>query len=249
MKKINELKNFLRPLFKAFGAKSAIALFLLLATLLPAAAQNGNFDYFAVPKTIQLTPMTALYQAGTTPLLTTNIANISRFEGILSLDIASCSNGVWGTVNDLAAGYATTNSIAVYLSNTGTNGWSPITNAFLATATTLIISNYWGTTNSQVLYTTNNYQVPGILTYATPSINGFSGQYVVAAQPTNTPSFTDLVGGNNWMLGVSPDGTQGQFVGNNGTAQYIEIVYTVTGSNAVYTVAATLRGRTITGQY
>jgi hypothetical protein len=246
---MNTIKNLFLELVKAFGLRAAVVAILLLAPLLPAFGQGGFLDFFAAPKTLVLTPATVLYQSGTTTLNTTNIANISRFEGICALDISSCSNGVWGTANNLAAGYATTNSITLYWSITGTNNWTIITNAFLATSTTLIVSNYWGTTNSAVLYTTNTYEVPGTLTY--PSVaNGWSGQYVQPPSATNSLSnMNNLVGNTNWLAGFTPDGTSQTTVSSGGLGQFIAIVYTTSGSNAVYSVSATLRGRTMQGIY
>ena len=214
-----------------FIQKILIASAALIACV-PAFAGQGDFDYFGAPKTLTLTPSTVLTESGNTALNTTNIANISRYLGIVCLDVASISNSVAS-----ASGQSATNAFTVYSSTTGTNGWVAVTN-WLATSTTVIYTNYWGITNASVAYYTNTFQVPGTITYPTVGTAGFSGQYTIP--PTVASTLTATSGASsNWTYGFDAD--------NCGA--FLEIVYQTTGSNSVYDVTATLRGRTKGGVY
>jgi len=213
-----------------FTKQIMFGLFALAASIFTASAQ-GNFDYFAAPKTIVISPPQILTQSAATTLQTTNVANISRFLGVAVMDIYSISNSAGAAV-------LPTNTFTLYSSITGTNNWIQMTNVAFATSTTIITTNYVGTTNSAVIYTTNTFMVPGTISNAVVALNGFSGQW------TQPAPFTSSATGNsgptaNWTIGFDSDNA-----GN-----YIQLVWSTSGSNAVYNTAAIMRGRTKQGLY
>jgi hypothetical protein len=200
------------------------------------ALAQGNFDYFGGPKTLELVPPQTLTQSGITILAATNVANIARFLGIVSLDLSSISNA-----NQNASGYSATNGFTLLTSPTGTNQWSPITNVFFATTTTIIYSNLVGTaygnTNYSWTYYTNTWQVPGTLSNLTASVMGYSGQ--ATYPPIPTTGTASATASTTWTVGFDADNA----------STFLGVAWSLSGSNAVYSVNGVLRGRTKQGQY
>jgi len=224
----------------------SIGLTALCLLAIPSAtfAQLGNFDYFATPKTLQVTPAEVLSESAGTTLVSSNVFNASRFDGIVVMDIASVYNS-----GQLPASFPFTNAWTLLQSSNGSNAWTQVTNAFFAVSTSVISSNLWGTTNSQVLYYTNTFQVPGVLTAPVVGVNGFSGQYVVPAWPTNYAS-AGATNSANWTIGFDVGGFVQSQVGAAGNlGNFYSLQWTTGGSNAVYSVSAVLRGRTRGGVY
>ncbi len=210
--------------------KQILAGIAALALVVPAFGQ-GNFDYFAAPKTLVLSAPQLLSESGATTLLTTNTASISRFLGIVALDVYSLSNSA-------GAAILPTNTFTIQTSPTGTNAWTTITNAAFATSTTVITTNYWGITNSSVAFYTNTFMIPGTISNAVVGLNGFSGQWTQPAQYTSSGT-ANSGPSQNWTIGFDAD-NQGNF---------IQIIWSTSGSNAIYGVSAVLRGRTKGGIY
>lgn len=203
---------------------------VIISGAVASAAAQGNFDYFAAPKTIVLQSPVVLAQSGTTVLNASNNAiNIGRFLGDVVVDINITSNSVAGTG---------TNVFTIQSSPNGSNSWTTVSITAFATPTTIVTTNYYGTTNSQFILTTNNFMVPGTITYPTVASAGFSGQYVIPAPFTSNASAT-TIGSATYTIGFDAD-NQGNF---------IQILWTQSGSNSDFTVSAVLRGRTKGGIY
>jgi hypothetical protein len=156
--------------------------------------------------------------------------DLKSFEGVA---------GLYLSLQDVAAANTGAATITVTTSPNGTNGWVNLTNYSLATATTVIYTNYWGTTNSQYTLATNNYLVPGVLSNAVPSLNGFAGQFYVQNPFTNYGAVCAGVTNANYLVGFQVNDQQ----------RYLQVVWAITGTSTTWAGSTVLVGRRSNPRY
>ena len=210
----------------------AIATFALLAIALPVKAQ---FDYWAQPRAIQIIGSANQNFTNSGPttasIITTNIIDIHGFDGIAKIDLFVVSNTAFGGNGMNQQGFCTN----VFFTGSDRTNWTLITTIGTNTPATIVYTNQmFGSTN---LLATNVFLLPGLLTTVTPGSAGFaspfgSGQILLQNPFTNTASF------NTSISGVYEFGFNIQ-----DTARYLQMVTTVAGTNAEYSVQAVLTGR------
>jgi hypothetical protein len=220
---------------KQISIRLLVAACILLGFSSEKASAQGFFDFFASPKTVQITPPQVITETSGTTITVSNIINVSAYVGIVALDVYSFSNAIPSGLNA-----PNTNSWSLYTSPNGSNLWTAVTNGWMASQYTKYYTNYYGTTNSQYIISTNTYMAPGTVTTAAVGTQLYSGQYTV---PTTNITLTGIMDqslkGTNWTIGFDADAV----------GPFLSLQYQVTGSNAIYNVAALLRGRTKQGQY
>jgi hypothetical protein len=213
MKKFNLFKKF-----------AAVAVGMVIA-----GSAVAQYDYYAQPTWLNVWDLASTLETGSTAITNTPV-DLKEFIGVGALYL-NTSVGSGATNGGVIFG---TGAIQAYTSATGTNAWQPLTNFSLATATQVIYTNYWGTTNSQYTLATNNYFTPGVMSNAVPSVNGFAGQFYVQNPFTNYGAIASGVTNSYVLVGFQINDQQ----------RYLELVLTLTTpTNAVWTESATLVGR------
>lgn len=198
--------------------------FLLLALLaafaIPAQAQR-SINFFGAPRTvIASAPQNLTAASGSV----TNTIDLLAFDGIVSVDIFSCTNT--GTTGG-------TLTATLYGSNDQTN-LTAISYA-LATATSVSYTNrFYGGPN---LTATDVYLLPGTWTTPATATAGWATPYLVEAPMTNTAALT-VTSRNFYHLGISAADS----------GRYLHIVWTPGGTATNFTVGATVTGATHSGQ-
>lgn len=197
---------------KKLFALMAVAGLALAA--LPARAQN--FDTFAQPRSIVLTPPRIL--DATAAVFTNGPIDISGFQGTANIDITSVTN----------AGGALTASFYTSSDQVTLVG---LTNFAAITASTSYIY-----TNG-VIRATNAWLLPGTITGPAAATSGFVTPYL---DPTTVP-FT-----NNTTLTITTKGVYRIGFRTQEQKRYLYVVYTPTGSSSNDIVSATFTGQRIT---
>lgn len=199
------------------------ALTMLAALMCP--AQNG-FDFFGIPRTLELGAPLNYTNSGTAVLSTTftnGPYDLNFFTGIGKVDITIISNKV-----DATTGVAASLTATLEQSDDQTT-WTAITTAALANRTSITFTNGLLGTNTTA---TDIFQLPGTNTTPTASSAGFATPYLVPANFNQTASVVSTTS-KAFSLGIPMDSTK----------RYIHVIWTVAGSNVTYGGSAFLTGR------
>lgn len=210
--------------------KLAIAVLLAVSTM----AGMAQFDFFSMPKMLVFPMMgTSNFTTTTTYASNDSPVDISGMEGIgvLIVTLTNCA---------VTNGVPTTGKSSVWLygaDNPTNSSWAALTNTSLAINNKGYITNFFlGITN---LFVTNNYLTSGYISNATPSKDGFAGQWITAPNWTNTGVIATSVRGGIYALGIQL-GTQ---------PRYLSLMVSAEGSNTISSCGAVLIGRSKNPRY
>jgi len=212
---------------------------LIGAGLLLATTAWAQLDTYAAPRWISIVPTlitnAVIAQPGNTSV-TNQPIDIHAYDGVAAVYFT------WaGVPSARANGSNNTGSLTVtaYGSNTATNRgvektlvapiWA-ISNLSIATSTPLTLTNYSYSLITQRPWVTNTYHVPGTIVTADPTTAGFAGQYLLQEPFTNA-----AVGATTATIGSQLVGFQ---IGDQ--PRYLQLVYTVTGTNSVWFVSGAI---------
>lgn len=193
---------------------------LVIAFAIPAQAQR-SINFFGAPRTvIASTPQNLGAASG----LITNTIDLIAFDGIVAVDLFSCTNT--GTTGG-------TLTATLYGSNDQTN-FTAISYALATNATAIYTNKFYGGT---ALTGTNVYLLPGTWTTPASATAGWATPNFIEAPMTNTAALT-VTTRNFYHVGISAADS----------GRYLHIVWTPGGTTTNFTVGATLTGATHSGQ-
>ncbi len=219
---------------------------LLAATLMLATAAWAQLDTYAAPRWISILPTLITNGVIASPAaisVTNQPIDIHAYDGV------AAAYFTWAR-NPIAEASAQSGSltVTVYGSNTATNRgvektlvapiWA-ISNLSIATSTPLTLTNYSYSLITQRSWVTNTYHVPGTIVTADPATQGFAGQYLVQEPFTNA-----AVGATTAVIGSQLVGFQ---IGDQ--PRYLQLVYTVTGTNSVFFVSGAIVAKQASGRW
>ncbi len=201
-------------------------LILAVASFSLAANAQRTVDLFGGPRAIVLAAPQNFTNVGTATLtstVTNAIIDIHGFDGVGVIDIMSVSNSTSAT-----AGVAASLTVTLQTSDDATN-WSNFTTLALANSTTLKYTNgFYGGTN---LSASDVYLLPGTNTTPTAATAGWATSYLIPANFTAGGALTVSAGGT-WSYGIVLQDSK----------RYLQTVWSVAGSNVVYSGGAVLHG-------
>lgn len=191
----------------------------LCAVGFSAHAQRG-FDYFSVPRTLNLVSSPNIVAGG---VLTNQGADIHTFDGIAKIDIFVMTNtgATGGTISFLPQ-----------VSNDNSN-WSTANSfAFINTNTQVIYTNNYYAGGTNAFSVTNNYLLPGTAVFPTASSSGWATPYL---NPATVP-FT-----NNAAVSLPLGWSEiGFSIGDY--PRYLRVVWVPGGTVTNFTGGAVLTG-------
>lgn len=201
--------------------KKILTLLALLAVSVPAFAQMGSFDEFAVPTRIQLAQPTLLNASAAT--FTNGPIDTIGFQGNALVSITSFTN----------AGGALTATLETSPDQTN---WTSLANYAVSVAVSRSITNHiYGGTGLSV---TQTFFLPGTPTTPTASSYGSATPYLVPSLFTNTGPLTITTKGQYFIGYKVADANR-----------YLHVIWTPTGSSSNDTVSATFSGYQSQPQY
>lgn len=201
---------------------SRILALAVIAGLALTVAAN-SFDLFNSSRTAVVTPPAKLAMTGTTASLATNVVDKIGFDGIGILTLTVCSN---------SADVAVDPTLILNIEDSpDTTNYTVLSTIATAVQTSLSYTNT-GLGVGTNIAVTDVFLLPGTLTTPTAATAGFATPYISPAAFTSLGTITNTSASKAYQYGINLRDTQ----------RYLRIRYSLNGSNANYSVGATLTG-------
>ncbi len=186
-------------------------LILALLAMFCATPARAQFDFYARPRIVIVTPPTLL---GTT-IYSNKPVDVRGLTGTACLSVTCQTNGAAGAF-----------TVSLYKSPDLTN-WTAVANASYASSYTANLTN---NQYAAQLVGTNAYYLAGTVTTPTATTAGFATSYLLSAPFTNSATGISLAAGGNAVIGFNIADAD----------RYFSVQYAPSANNTNQSVSATL---------